>query len=139
MGVTARPKEMQMARISKQETATVYEMEGFEGRYEDLDGYTVGWESYTEDADPSPLFAGLPGDRCQCPHWGVVLRGTLVYTYDDGSEDVIGAGEAYYARPGHLPRFTAGTDVVEFSPTDELAKTIEVVMSNLASMAGAGG
>jgi hypothetical protein len=127
-----------MARIGKDQTSTVYEMEGFEGRYEELDGYTVGFETYTQDADPAPLFQGLPGDRCQCPHWGVVVKGTLVYTHADGRQDVIGAGEAYYVGPGHLPVFTAGTEIVEFSPTEEYNRTIEVVMGNLAAATAAG-
>jgi hypothetical protein len=129
-----------MAKIAKDQTSTVYTMEGFEGRYEDLDGYTIGFETYTEDADPTPLFQGLPGDRCQCPHWGVVLKGTLIYSKADGSEDVIGAGEAYYIGPGHLPRFTAGTEIVEFSPSDEFTRTVEVVTRNLEALsAGATG
>ena len=122
-----------MARIGRDEASQVETMDGFEGRYEDLGGYTVGFETYTEDADPAPLFAGLPGDRCQCPHWGTVLRGRLVYRYDDGTEDEITAGQAYYARPGHLPLFAAGTEVVEFSPTAEFAQTVEVVLKNLAA------
>lgn len=126
-----------MARIAKDQTSTAITMEGFEGRYEEVDGYTIGFEAYTEDADPAPLFHGLPGDRCQCPHWGVVLNGTLIYSKADGSEDVIGAGEAYYVGPGHLPRFTAGTEIVEFSPTDEFTRTVEVVTRNLEAL-GAG-
>ena len=126
-----------MAKIAKHETSTVYEMEGFEGRYEDLDGYTIGFETYTEDADPAPLFRGLPDDHCQCPHWGVVLKGSLIYRHLDGTEDVIGPGEAYYVGPGHLPRFTAGTEIVEFSPAAELAKTLEVVERNLEAAEGA--
>lgn len=43
------------------------------------------------------------------------------------------AGDAYYARPGHTPVLWAGTELVEFSPTDELAATIEVVVQNLAT------
>lgn len=128
-----------MAKIGRQETSTVYEMEGFEGRYEELDGYTVGFETYTEDADPAPLFRGLPGDRCQCPHWGVVVKGTLTYRLADGTDDVIGAGDAYYVGPGHLPVFSAGTEIVEFSPSSKLAETMEVVMANLAAMTAAGG
>ncbi len=120
-----------MAKIGKDQASQVETMEGFEGRYEDLDGYTVGFETYTEASDPAPLFRGLPDDRCQCPHWGVVLRGKLVYRYADGSEDVITAGEGYYARPGHLPLFIAGTEIVEFSPTDQLAQTMAVVLKNL--------
>ena len=39
----------------------------FEGRYVDLDGYTVGFETYKADVDPAGFFRGLPDDRCQCP------------------------------------------------------------------------
>jgi hypothetical protein len=123
-----------MPKIGKLQASQVETMDGFEGRYDELAGYTVGFETYTEDGDPAPLFAGLPDDRCQCPHWGVVLRGTLVYTYADGTKDVIEAGEAYYAPPGHLPVFSADTEIVEFSPTDELGATMEVVLKNLAAM-----
>ena len=123
-----------MAKIARDQTSTVFTMEGFEGRYEDLDGYTIGFETYTEDADPAPLFQGLPGDRCQCPHWGVVLRGTLIYSKADGSEDVIGAGEAYYVGPGHLPRLSAGTEIIEFSPTEEFTRTVDVVTRNLEAL-----
>jgi hypothetical protein len=118
-------------KIAKDKTSTVYEMEGFEGRYEELDDYTVGFETYTQDADPAPLFRGLPDDMCQCPHWGVVLEGTLTYRHADGTQDVIGAGEAYYVGPGHTPLFSAGTEIVEFSPTDALSATMAVVMANL--------
>lgn len=123
-----------MAKIGKLHASQVETMDGFEGRYEDLAGYTVGFETYTKDTDPAALFAGLPEDRCQCPHWGVVLQGTLIYNFADGTRDVIEAGEAYYASPGHLPVFTAGTQIVEFSPTDQLAETMEVVVKNAAAM-----
>ena len=122
-----------MAKVGKDGASQIEKAPGFEGHYEELEGYTVGFETYTEDADMAPLFVGLPDDRCQCPHWGTVLKGKLKYTYTDGSEDVITAGEAYYARPGHTPTIYAGTEVVEFSPTDELAKTIEVVLRNAES------
>ncbi len=120
-----------MPKVSKSGANQTEKMEGFEGNYEELDGYTIGFETYTADADLSPYFKGLPGDHCQCPHWGVVIKGTLIYRYKDGSEDVITGGEAYYAKPGHTPILTAGTEVVEFSPTGDLAKTMEVVMRNV--------
>ena len=28
-------------------------------------------------ADLKPLMAGMPGDLCQCPHWGYLLRGRV--------------------------------------------------------------
>jgi hypothetical protein len=49
-----------------------------------------------------PLFKGLPDDRCQCPHWGYVLKGRMRIRYPDHDE-IIEAGDAYYMVPGHLP------------------------------------
>jgi hypothetical protein len=42
-----------------------------------------------------------------------------------------------YAPPGHVPTLYAGTEVVEFSPTTELQKTLDVVSRNME--AGVGG
>lgn len=123
-----------MSKINAESVSQVETMKGFEGRYEDLDGYTVGFETYTEADDPAPLFAGLPDDACQCPHWGIVLDGRVGYRYTDGTEETIGAGEAYHVRPGHTPVFYEGTRLVEFSPTAEMAETMKVVLANVAAM-----
>jgi hypothetical protein len=61
-----------------------------------------------------------------------VLKGKLTYRTADG-EMTVGAGEAYYAPPGHLPFLHAGTEVVEFSPTKELEETLAVVEKNMAA------
>jgi hypothetical protein len=119
-----------MPKASKDAAPESMSAEGFEGSYDELEGYTVGFETYTADADMSPLFKGLPDDRCQCPHWGVVIKGKLVYHYADG-DDVITTGQAYYAKPGHLPEIFAGTEVIEFSPTPELQQTMQVIEKNL--------
>jgi hypothetical protein len=102
-----------------------------EGRYAALGGYTVGFETFRQDTDPAPYFAGLPDDRCQCAHWGVVTAGQLTFRWPDHAETYV-AGDAYYAPPGHLPLLTAGTSVVEFSPTADLEATMAVVQRNLA-------
>ena len=47
------------------------------------------------------------------------------------SDETFEAGDAYAVGPGHTPRIFAGTEVVEFTPTDELAKTMEVVARNM--------
>lgn len=119
-----------MPKVSAQTASTSESAPGYEGKFEDLGGYTVAFETYTEDADMAPLFAGLPDDRCQCAHWGIVLKGKLTYHYGDSSE-TIEAGEAYFAPPGHTPELHAGTEVVEFSPTAELERTLEVVVRNV--------
>ncbi len=102
-----------------------------EGRYAPLGEYMVSFESFKQDADPAPFFAGLPGDRCPCPHWGVVTSGHVTFRWQDHEETYM-EGDAYYAPAGHLPLVTAGTSVIEFSPTAEFEKTMAVVGENLA-------
>ncbi len=120
-----------MAKASKVTATQVEEAPGFEGRYDDLGGYVVGFERYSEDQDAAPLFRGLPDDACQCPHWGYVTSGRITFRFTDGSSEDYDAGDAYYARPGHTPVFTASTEVVEFSPAEDLAATMSVVMANV--------
>ncbi|MFJ4206523.1 hypothetical protein ACIP2Y_43900 [Streptomyces sviceus] len=92
---------------------------------------TVAYETMKQDMDPASLFRGLPDDRCQCPHWGQVLSGRIVFRYADHDE-VFHTGDAYYGAPGHLPLIFAGTEIVEFSLTAELNRTMEVIGRNLA-------
>src|SRR5580765_3671332 len=120
-----------MPSASKMTTPVTVDLPQIEGRYAELGGYTVGFETFPQEADPAPLFAGLPDDRCQCPHWGVVTEGQVTFRWPD-HEETYGAGEAYYAPPGHLPLLSAGTRLVEFSPTEELDATMAVVMQNVA-------
>lgn len=119
-----------MPRTSKLEAPVLVDEEEIEGRYTELGGYTVGYETHKADVDPAPLFTGLPGDRCQCPHWGVVTKGRVTFRYEDHDETFV-AGDAYYGAPGHLPLLFAGTEVVEFSPSTELQQTMAVVGHNL--------
>jgi hypothetical protein len=105
------------------------------GRYAELDGYTIGHESFREDADATPLFVGLPDDRCQSPHWGYVVKGRIVFEYADRAE-IFATGDAYYAPPGHVPKIDAGTEIVEFSPTEAYKETMAVAERNLAALAG---
>ena len=119
-----------MAKASKESAAEHVEGEGFEGHYTELGGTTVGFESYTADADMTPLFVGLPDDKCQCEHWGYVFEGKIVYHTAAGDEEFVG-GDAYFVGPGHTPSIFAGTSLVEFSPTDRLNETMEVVTRNM--------
>ncbi len=120
-----------MPKVSRETASETKTMEGFEGRYENLDsGYTVGFESYSADSDAAELFRGLPDDRCQSPHWGYVVKGKVGFRYADG-EETYAAGDAYYAPPSHTPVFFAGTEIVEFSPTEAFNETIGVVVENL--------
>ena len=119
-----------MPRTTKTEAPILVDEPPIEGRYVDLEGYTVAFETFRLDADPAPLFRGLPDDRCQCPHWGIVTSGSLTMRYADRDE-TFNAGDAYYAAPGHTPVVTAGTEIVEFSPIDLLQQTMAVVGMNM--------
>jgi hypothetical protein len=119
-----------MPSACKVTTPIAVDADEIEGRYAPLDGYTVSFETFKQDADPAPYFVGLPGDRCPCAHWGVVTAGQLTLRWADRDETYV-AGDAYYAPPGHLPLVTAGTSVVEFSLTADLETTMAVVAKNL--------
>ena len=122
-----------MPKASKQTASHVEDMGVLESRSEELGGYMVEFTSFREDADATALFKGLPDDRCQSPHWGYILKGKLTFKYADRDESYE-AGDAYYGPPGHIPRVTAGTEVVEFSPTEEYSRTLEVLARNLAAL-----
>jgi quercetin dioxygenase-like cupin family protein len=62
----------------------------------------------------------------------VVTEGQLTFRWPDHEETYV-AGDAYYAPPGHLPLVTAGTSIVEFSPSADLEATMAVVEKNLLS------
>ena len=122
-----------MPKASRATASESTVVEGYEGHLEHFTGgYTVAFETYTQDTDLTPFFTGLPDDQCQSPHWGYVLRGKLTYKTAHG-EETFEAGDAYYVAPGHTPVLYAGTEVVEFSPTDELLRTMETVTANMTA------
>ncbi len=75
-------------------------------------------------ADATPLLEGLPGDLCQCPHWGLVLKGSINVRYGDGKTETVHAGEVYYWPPGHTVWVDEDYASVEFSPKDGMAEVI---------------
>jgi hypothetical protein len=83
------------------------------------------------------MLKGAPDDRCQCPHWGYVIKGRMTFRYAD-REEIFEAGDAWYTPPGHVPiKHEPGTEVVMFSPAAELRATEEVMMKNMQQMQGA--
>ena len=102
----------------------------------DVDGYTINFVTFKREMDHAPLFKGLPGDSCQCPHWGYVIEGRLAFRYGD-DEEVYEAGDAFYAPPGHVPVAQEGTEYVQFSPAAELKETSEAIQRNMQRMQGA--
>lgn len=109
-------------------------MPGFEAHFLDIDGTSMSFQTIEHAADFTPMYRGLPDDRCQSHHWGYVIVGRMILHRPEG-DIVAEAGEAYYIGPGHTGESgLAGTRVVEFSPTDEMAQTMEAIARNLAEM-----
>jgi hypothetical protein len=107
----------------------------YEGRQVDAGEMRITFESMPAQFPPdeSP-FKGLPDDRCQCLHLGVVTKGSFEVTYLDGSRELVRAGEAYSLAPGHFVQTLEPTEVVEFSPRAEHDRTMETVARNLAAV-----
>jgi len=42
--------------------------------------------------DLAPVLEGLPGDKCQVPHWGYVIEGAIEVLYQDGSRETVRSG-----------------------------------------------
>jgi hypothetical protein len=122
-----------MPRVSR-ESAQIEDHGPVEDRHDDIDGYTVSFVSFREDIDATPLLKGLPDDRCQCPHWGYVTKGKLTFRFGDRDE-VFEAGDAFYTPPGHIPvQHDPGSEMVLFSPAQELRETEAVMAKNMQAM-----
>jgi hypothetical protein len=96
-------------------------------------GFIVSFEKALKDADITPFLKGLPDNMDQCPHWGYIFKGKMTVRYKD-HEEAINEGQAYYLAPGHTVIVKKGTELIEFSPKEELEKTMTVVMKNAQEM-----
>ena len=128
-----------MSSISKDKLQVEKPAPGVEMREIQWGGMAVGFVSFTEPAvgmDMAPLFKGLPGDRCQAPHWGYVLKGSMQIIYAD-REETITAGQAYYLEPGHIPHITEPVEFLEFTQEEQMRKTLEVMQRNMEAVKAA--
>lgn len=74
--------------------------------------------------DTTPLFKGLDGDLCQCPHWGFVVRGQLTTTDASGKQETVRADDLFYWPPGHNVHVDADAEIVMFSPQHKHSEVI---------------
>lgn len=87
----------------------------------DMNGFgPISGEYFTlaTGVDTTPLFVGLDGDLCQCPHWGFVLRGRLTTTDASGARETIEANDLFYWPAGHNVKVDADAEIVMFSPQE---------------------
>ena len=122
-----------MPKVSRDSATGGGEFGPVTDRHEDVEGYRINFTTFHQDIDGTPLMKGLPDDRCQCPHWGYVLSGRMTYRFAD-HEEVFEAGDAFYLPPGHIPIVTAGTEYVQFSPSEPLAEVSSTIVRNMQAM-----
>ena len=75
--------------------------------------------------DTTPLFQGLDGNACQCPHWGYVLKGTITTTDADGKQETVNTNDLFYWPPGHNVRVDKDAEIIMFSPQNEHTLVID--------------
>ena len=118
-----------MPKLSKDSAPNVQDAGPAIDRGGDLDDTTVDFVTIRQSHSLAPLLRGLPGDSCQCPHWGYLFAGKITVSYAD-REETYEAGDAFYMPPGHVPAAEAGTEFIQFSPKKQLAETLAVIMAN---------
>ena len=75
--------------------------------------------SLSAGVDTTPLFMGLEGNLCQCPHWGYLLSGQLTTTDAEGIEETVNGKELFYWPSGHNVKVNEDAEIVMFSPQKE--------------------
>ncbi len=81
--------------------------------------FSAEYFSLSAGVDTTPLFQGLQGNACQCPHWGYVLRGEITTTDTKGAQETVKANDLFYWPAGHNVRVVADAEIVMFSPQHE--------------------
>ena len=118
-------------RVAKEDVDVQMEIPGAVIRqrvdFGDVRGFdAISSEYFTLSAgvDTTPLFQGLEGDLCQCPHWGFVLRGQLTTTDANGAAETVTKDDLFYWPPGHNVKVAADAEIVMFSPQREHSHVI---------------
>ena len=90
--------------------------------------------SLAAGVDTTPLFQGLDGDLCQCPHWGYVLRGELTTTDAAGQKETVKTADLFYWPAGHNVKVTHDAELIMFSPQREHTQVIDHMREKLKAM-----
>ena len=114
-----------MPAFSQDQVPVEFEADVAQTRTVDQGGMTIAFERLSAGVETAPLFRGLPEDACQSPHWGYLIEGRLRVLSTDGTEESIVAGQAYYLPAGHNVVVEQDALVLEFSPTEDRARTME--------------
>jgi hypothetical protein len=109
----------------------VLKSEDTEIRRTDEGGLAICLLRLARGAHTAPVFVGLPGDRCQCPHWGHIIRGAIRVHTADGAR-TFEEGESYFWAPGHNLEALTDCEYLEISP----AADYDALMAHVARRAG---
>jgi hypothetical protein len=99
----------------------------------DWDDLRVGVISVPAGTDFGPLLKGLPGDRCQGPHWGYMLKGRLRVQYEN-AEELLTEGDFFYMPAGHTAVAEEETEFIEVNPPGPHQQVIDNAQRNLEAM-----
>jgi hypothetical protein len=119
-----------MPKVSKASAANKQDIGVGQFAGEVVDGYDISFIDLREDSDLAPFLKGLPDDRCPCPHWGYVVKGTITFTFADHKE-VFEAGDAFYVPPSHTPAASARAEYILISPAEQMAEVDAVIQRNV--------
>lgn len=113
-------------RMAKEDLNVMMEIPGAVARLQSGFGDASGYDkmsgeyfSLSAGVDTTPLFEGLEGNLCQCPHWGYVLRGQITTTNAKGERETVKANDLFYWPPGHNVKVDQDADIIMFSPERE--------------------
>ena len=98
--------------------ATIRQKTGF-GDASGLGKISGEYFSLSKGVDTTPLFMGLEGNQCQCPHWGYLISGELTTTDGDGIEENVSENDIFYWPAGHNVKVNADAEIIMFSPQKE--------------------
>jgi hypothetical protein len=95
---------------------------------------TISAEYFTLSAgvDTTPLFQGLDGNLCQCPHWGFVLIGQLTTTDAKGAKETVRTHDLFYWPPGHNVKVDADAEIIMFSPQHQHTQVIQHMLAKVS-------
>ena len=127
-------------RVSKDNVKVRMEIPGATIRQQadfgDVSGFgKISGEYFTLSAgvDTTPLFQGLEGDLCQCPHWGFVLSGRITTTDSHGALETVNANDLFYWPPGHNVKVEEDAEIVMFSPEPEHSHVIDHMIEKVGA------
>jgi hypothetical protein len=87
--------------------------------------------SLSAGVDTTPLFQGLQGNVCHCPHWGFVLQGQITTTDEHGKQETVKTNDLFYWPPGHNVKVDADAEIVMFSPQHEHSHVINHMIAKV--------